>query len=148
MGCIAQVPTAPVEVPVCSAGCCCEDIITPVDPIYIYMKEINATILRGTVLCGSDPNPDGSHYSVAGVVVIATAPDGKNYVGITNDEGTYSICVSAPEQGAPCPLIYSIEAYCCGCCSGCCVPAPCECNCCDNDCCTPPPCDCNCNGDE
>lgn len=125
MGCIAQVLQDPVFVgvtPPTNTGCCCNDIIKDVDPISILMKKIKVNILRGTVLCF-----DGS--PVAGAIVVAT--DGTNFfVGITNSDGEYSICVPIPEEGT---VRYEVQAYCC-----------CSCN---GDFCEPAPCTCSCNGD-
>lgn len=125
MSCIGQVLQTPVNVTVApseNGTCCCNNIITPVDDLYILMKEINATILRGTVLCASDEDS-----SVAGSIVVVTDNDGNNYVGITNSDGEYSVCVPLPEEES---VEYEVQAYCCCSCNGdFCEEAPCTCSC-------------------
>jgi len=122
MACIGQVVQKPVCVTVehQNCGCCCNNIITPVDDIYVLMKRVNVTILRGTVLCASNHDK-----SVEGIIVVAT--DGTNYfVGITNCEGEYSICVPIPEE---CDVTYEVQAYCCCNCKGdLCEETECNCN--------------------
>lgn len=118
--CIGQVGPSAIDVTVSPMGDCCANLIQEVDPISIYMKEITAAILKGRVNCGS------SDTGVEGVIVVATAPDGSNYLGITNENGDYSICV--PAVGSS--IAYSIEAYCCSSCSGTvCEDTDCDCGC-------------------
>lgn len=90
------------------------------------MKQINVTILRGTVLCASD-----NDAPVGGTIVVATDDDGNHFVGITNSDGEYSICVPLPEEE---DVTYEVQAYCC-----------CSCN---GDFCKETPCTCSCNGDD
>lgn len=118
--CIAQVGPSSTCMTVKPMGDCCKNIVQNVDPVSIYMKEVKASILKGRVNCGN------STTGVEGVIVVATGPNGKHYVGITNNKGEYSICVPSVSSNT----IYSIEAYCCGTCSGAtCTDAPCECGC-------------------
>ncbi|MEG2869683.1 MAG: hypothetical protein RR894_18270 [Terrisporobacter sp.] len=128
MGCIAQVLQSPASVTVTSpsSSCCCNNIITPVDDVYVLMKQINVTILRGTIFCASDSNNE-----VGGTIVVATdSVTGNSFVGITNSDGEYSICVPIPEEGH---VDYEVQAYCC-----------CSCN---GDFCEETPCTCSCNGE-
>lgn len=84
------------------------------------MRKIKTSILKGKVNC------DDSNTGVEGVIVVATGPNNRHYVGITNRHGQYSICVPAVGRNTR----YSIEAYCCGTCTGdICEPAPCDCGC-------------------
>lgn len=130
MGCIAQVLQTPGSVtvtPPTNTGCCCNDIIKDVDDIYVLMKKINATILQGKVLCASDELKP----PVGGTIVVATDGAGNHFVGITNSDGEYSICVPLPEED---DVKYEVQAYCC-----------CSCN---SDFCEETPCTCSCNGDD
>lgn len=118
--CIGQVGPSAIDVTINPIGDCCTNLIQEVEPISIYMKEITASILKGVVNCGT------SEIGVEGVIVVATGPTGDHYVGVTNEDGEYSICV--PGVGAN--ISYSIEAYCCSSCSGnVCEDADCDCGC-------------------
>lgn len=118
--CIAQVGPSPINMIVKPMGDCCTNIIQRVNPISIYMKEIKVSILKGRVNCGN------STTGVEGVIVVARSANGKYYVGVTNNNGEYSICVPSVSVNTS----YSIEAYCCGTCLGnVCTNAPCECGC-------------------
>ena len=121
--CVAQVGVPSVTKEVSALGDCCRDLVQNVDPIVMKMKKIRATIIRGQVLC-SDENGSG----VEGVIVVARRENNnKNYVGITDEYGNYSICV-------PPKCSYTISAYCCGNCEGdgsgdICRDVDCECGC-------------------
>lgn len=118
--CIAQVGPTALNVTVKPMGDCCTNIVQEVDPVSIYMKEIKASILKGQVNCGD------SDTGVEGVIVVATSPSGTHYVGVTNMDGQYSICVPAVNSNT----CYSIEAYCCSSCVGnVCEDAECDCGC-------------------
>lgn len=118
--CIGQVGPSPIDVTLSPMGDCCTNLIQEVDDISIYMKEITASILKGKVNCGS------SQVGVEGVIVVATAPDGSHYVGVTNENGDYSIAVPSISS----QLSYSIEAYCTSVCAGdVCQDADCDCGC-------------------
>lgn len=118
--CLAQVPQPPVNLTVKPMGDCCTNIVQNVNPISLHMKEIRATILKGVVNCKD------SSTGVEGVIVVATSHNGKHYVGVTNKQGQYSICVPAVNRDES----YSVEAYCCSTCSGTvCTDAPCDCGC-------------------
>lgn len=114
-GCIAQVGAVSEKVTVYPIGECCDNLVKTVDDIKIFMKNINVSILTGKVICGS--SSEYNKPSVKGVIVVATNKDKTaRYVGVTNDEGEYSICVPAAIKS--CGTEYSIAAYCCGSCSG------------------------------
>lgn len=118
--CLAQVGTSGIDVTISPMGDCCTNLIQEVDPISLYMKKITAAILKGRVNCGS------SDIGVEGLIVVATANDGSHYVGITDENGDYSICVPSSTSNTS----YSIEAYCCSSCAGTvCEDGPCECGC-------------------
>lgn len=144
MGCIAQVLQKPAKGRIIkpSHDCCnCDNIITKVDPVYVLMKQINVTILRGYVCCGE--TPDDCSYTnrpctnpVEGAVVVATvtvidtnfATVTENYyVGITNDKGEYSICVPVPEGKET--VTYEVQAYKCSCTEDLSDDVPCNCDC-------------------
>lgn len=121
--CLAQVGPSSKSINVVPMGDCCTNLIQNVEPISIYMKNVNVAILRGKVICGS-----GDGQGVEGVIVVATSSGTtKNYVGITNSQGEYSICVPAVTRDR----CYTVEAYCCGSCtgSGICEDADCDCGC-------------------
>lgn len=119
--CVAQVGATAKTVDVKRPGNCCVDIIASAPQISIVMKEIKASIIKGKVVCGS-----GS-AGVEGAIVVATNA-GNRYVGVTNSNGEYSICVKAPTGSTP--LTYSVEAYCCSSCVGeVCSSADCNCGC-------------------
>lgn len=118
--CIAQVGPSAVDVTLTPMGNCCANIVQEVEPLSIFMKEIKASILKGRVNCGN------SETGVEGVIVVATGPNGNNYVGITDFNGEYSICVPAVDAN----ITYSLEAYCCGGCTGAiCTDTDCDCGC-------------------
>lgn len=118
--CLAQVGPSATDVTIRPMGDCCANLIQEVNPISLYMKKITATILKGRVNCGS------SEIGVEGLIVVVTANDGSHFVGITDENGEYGICVPSSRTNTT----YSIEAYCCSSCAGpVCEDGPCDCGC-------------------
>jgi hypothetical protein len=102
MGCLVQVIQDPIEVTVTEPNCCCNDIIIDDLDITIDLQQINASILRGIVNCTDETGTT----PIANAIVVAT--DGTDYyVGISNEDGEYSIVVP--------PGTYTIQAYYTGC---------------------------------
>lgn len=122
MGCKVQVLQDPVCVNVKqNMDCCCKDIITKVNDIELEMNQINVTILRGKVICISGDK----NTPVKGAIVVATDPYGNHFVGITNCDGEYSICVPLPKVAPPIiphggekGIKYEVQAYYCSSCNG------------------------------
>lgn len=103
MSCVVQQLQNPQPATVPEIGTCCSNLVTPVAPINIVLKNVNAHILTGIVLCGGS--------GVSDVIVVASLVTGSRtsyYVGLTNSSGIYSICV--PVAGD-----YTVQAYKCCC---------------------------------
>ena len=124
MGCKAQLlPDSPITVVVSPSTSCCNGIIKPVANFPINMVEVDSSILRGKVVCGNTTT------AVPGAIVVASYVDSAGvthyFVGVTNANGEYIICVQTPAAGAA-DITYTVQAYRC-----CCVnnPSPVDCTC-------------------
>ena len=100
MGCKAQLlPDNPVTVIVPPSAQCCNNIITRVDNFPINMVNVDSSILRGKVVCGND-----NTTAVPGAIVVASYVDSAGvthyFVGVSNANGEYVICVQTPAAGA------------------------------------------------
>lgn len=115
MGCRAQILQNPAIGSVVPMTDCCENIIQADNDIVVRMVDIETVILTGRVTCYTGGAAVNGAIVVAQVTVNDTTT---SYVGITNNDGYYAICV--PNVNAT----YSIQAYRC-----CCTDEPLDADC-------------------